>query len=216
MGANLATVNDMKTTKSGPRRNLLLYQRMMDRLWRVTLPLGLFVLAWWNWGGRVFFAPLEPPIDLITLCCGIALVCFSVFFIITRHMAYVQARQDHIRLVTPFIKLKISYQRVRSLHPVNFTQLFPPNQTSWSARRFLRPFYGKTALALELTALPFSKGFLRLFFAPQMFLPTTNGFVLLVDDWMDLSMDIDSRMGNWRQKQTPPKSNFSLKPLKNK
>jgi hypothetical protein len=204
----------MKTKKTGPRRNLLLYQRKMDRLWRITLPLGLLMLAWWYWGGRVFFAPLEPPIELITLCCGIAIICFSFFFILARHMAFVQARQDHLRLVTPFIQVKISYQRVRSLHPVNFTQLFPPNQTNWSTRRFLRPFYGKTALALELSALPFSKGFLRFFFAPQMFLPTSKGFVLLVDDWMDLSMDIDSRMGNWRHNQTTPKSNFSINQYK--
>jgi hypothetical protein len=200
----------MKTKKTGRRQILLLYQRMMDRLWRVTLPLGLLMLAWWYWGGRVFFAPLEPPIDIITLCCAIALILFSFFFIITRHMAYVQAREDHLRLVTPFINLKVSYQRVRSIYPVNFIQLFPLKEASWSQRRFLEPFYGKTAVALELTTLPLSRNFLRLFFAPQMFLPTTRGFVLLVDDWMELSTEIDSRMGRWRQKQSPIKSSFSI------
>ncbi len=200
----------MKNKKAGRRQTLLLYERMMDRLWRVTLPLGLLMLAWWNWGGRIFFAPLDPPIDIITLCCAIALILFSFFFIITRRMAYVQAREDHLRLVTPFINLKISYQRVRSLHPVNFVQLFPIQDASWSQRRFLEPFYGKTALALELTKLPLSRGFLRMFFGPQMFLPTTLGFVLLVDDWLELSTDLDSRIGKWRQNKAPVKSSFSM------
>jgi hypothetical protein len=200
----------MKNKKTGRRQALLLYERMMDRLWRVTLPLGLLMLAWWYWGGRIFFALLEPPIDIITLCCALALIFISFFFIVTRRMSYVQARQDHLRLVTPFINLKISYQRVRSLHPVNFVQLFPIKEASWSQRRFLEPFYGKTALALELTKLPMSRGFLSLFFGPQTFLPTTVGFVLLVDDWMELSTDIDSRIGKWRQAQAPGKSSFSM------
>jgi hypothetical protein len=206
----------MKTKKPGRRHILLIYQRMMDRLWRVTLPLGILMLAWWNWGGRIFFAPLEPPIDIITLSCAIVLIFFSFFFIITRHMAYVQARQDHLRLVTPFINLKVSYQRVLSIHPVNFIQIFPPREATWSQRRFLEPFYGKTALAVELTKLPLSRNFLRLFFAPQMFLPTMPGFVLLVEDWMELSTEIDSRMGRWRQDQTPIKSSFSMYGLRKK
>jgi hypothetical protein len=125
-------------------------------------------------------------------------------------MGYVQAREDHIRLVTPFVNLKISYQRVRSFHTANFVQLFPPKEASWAQRRFLEPFYGRTALALELSKLPLSKGFLRLFFGPQMFLPTTTGFVLLVEDWLELSTEIDSRMGKWRQGQAPGKSSFSI------
>ncbi len=200
----------MKNKKPGRRHVLLLYERMMDRLWRVTLPLGLLMLAWWYWGGRIFFAPLDPPIDSITLFCAVALIFFSFYFILTRRMAYVQARQDHIRLVTPFVNLKVSYQRVIRFHPVNFAQLFPPKEASWSQHHFLEPFYGSTALALELKKLPLSKNFLRLFFSPQMFLPTTTGFVLLVKDWMELSTEIDSRMGGWRQNQTPVKSSFSL------
>jgi hypothetical protein len=210
VGPELATKIGMKTKKAGRRQILLLYERMMDRLWRVTLPLGLLMLAWWYWGGRVFFAPLEPPLDIITISCAAALIFISFFFIFTRRMAYVQAREDHLRLVTPFINLKVSYHRVLSLHPVNFIQLFPPQESSWSQRRFLEPFYGRTALALELTKLPMSRAFLRLFFAPQMFLPTTVGFVLLVDDWMELSTEIDSRIGKWRQNQAPVKSSFSI------
>jgi hypothetical protein len=206
----------MSNKKAGRRQTLLLYERMMDRLWRVTLPLGLLMLAWWYWGGSIFFAQLNPPIDIITLCCAIALIFFSFFFIVTRRMGYVQAREDHLRMVTPFINLKISYQRVRSIHPVNFVQIFPIKETSWSQRRFLEPFYGKTALALELTKLPLSRSFLSLFFGPQTFLPTSTGFVLLVDDWMELSTDIDSRIGNWRQNQAPVKSSFSMYTMRKK
>ena len=162
----------MSNKKAGRRQTLLLYERMMDRLWRVTLPLGLLMLAWWYWGGSIFFAQLNPPIDIITLCCAIALIFFSFFFIVTRRMAYVQAREDHLRMVTPFINLKILLPACTQCPSGKLCPDFPHKETSWSQRRFLEPFYGKTALALELTKLPFSRGFLSLFFGPQTFLPT--------------------------------------------
>lgn len=204
----------MKTQKAGHRHMMLFYDRMMDRLWRVTLPLGLLLLAWWYWGGRIFFARLEPPRDLIILSCAVVLIIISFIFIFTRHTAYIQAREDHLRLVTPLINLKVSYQRVRSLHPAELSQLFPPKEATWAQRSFLDPFYGKTALAVELTKLPMSRGFLSLFFVPQMFLPTSPGFVLLVEDWLDLSTDLDSRIGSWRQKQGTAKSSFSMYPTR--
>lgn len=200
----------MKTKNPGRRHMMLFYDRMMDRLWRVTLPLGLLLLAWWYWGGRIFFARLEPPKDIIILTCAVALIVISFIFIFTRHAAYIQAREDHLRLVTPLINLKISYQRVLSLHPAELSQLYPPKEATWAQRSFLEPFYGKTVLALELNKLPMSRGFLRLFFVPQMFLPTTAGFILLVEDWLELSTDLDSRIGNWRQNRGPAKSSFSM------
>lgn len=61
--------------ESGTRHPLLLYRRTMDRLWPVTLLMGLLLAALWGW------------------------TLFS-----------------DLRLVTPFLRINISYRRIRSVH----------------------------------------------------------------------------------------------------
>jgi hypothetical protein len=126
---------------------------------------------------------------------------FALFAFFGRHMAYVQPRSDHLRVVTPFLRLHISYRRVLSAHPSEFSQLFPPQEASWAQRRLLSPFYGQTAVVLELASYPLPPWVLRFFLAPQMFSPHTTALVLLVPDWLRFSTELDSFMGAWQQLQ---------------
>ena len=198
----------MKARKSGKRHRLLIYQRVMDRLWVPTLVLGLIVIAIWWWGGSIF--PLLPePFDTLILALGAVLVTMAFLMFVMRGMAYVQARPDHLRLVTPFIRLKISYRRVRTAHPVEFHQLFPPSKAGWADKRFLEPFYGKTVIVVELSEFPVSRSVLSLFLPRVMFSTQAKGLVLVVKDWMALSTEMESYMGVWLQKATPvPRSMY--------
>jgi len=185
----------MKSRRTGSRYTLLLYKRVMDRLWKSTLFLGLILLGLWGWG---WFSPLVliEAQNSAWLLAGAGLVLgFTLFAFFGRNMAYVQAQPDHLRLVTPFLRTNISYRRVRSVHPANFQQLFPPNEARWAEKRLLEPFYGQTAVVVDLSDYPIPPVFLRLFLAPQMFSKSNKGFVLLVPDWMAFSTEMDTFRG---------------------
>jgi hypothetical protein len=198
----------MKARKSGKRFRLLIYQRVMDRLWAATLVLGLLVVAIWWWGGGIF--PLLPePFDTLILAGGTVLVTLAFLMFLMRTMAYVQAFPDHLRVATPFIRMKVSYRRIRTAHPVEFHQLFPPSKANWADRRLLEPFYGKTVLVVELSEFPIRKQVLRLFLPRVMFSTQAKGLVLVVKDWMALSTEMESFQGIWLQKATPvPRSPY--------
>ena len=192
----------MKSKKIGKRHRLLIYQRVMDRLWPATLVLGLMVVAMWWWGGDIF--PLLPePFDTLILAGGTVLVTLAFLMFLMRSMAYVQVCTDHLRVATPFIRLKISFRRIRTTHPLEFHQLFPLSKAGWAERRLLEPFYGKTVLAVGLSEFPIRQSVLRLFLPRVMFSTQAKGLVLLVRDWMALSTELESYMGVWLQKATP-------------
>jgi hypothetical protein len=196
----------MKTRKSGKRHRLLVYRRTMDRLWLATLVLGLLlgVIWWWFWAIKP--AWVNPEGETWLLAGSIFSLCFALFAFLTRNTAYVQPYRDHLRLVTPFLRLKISYNRIRSVHPSAFQQLFPPAKASWAQRRLLEPFYRKTVVVVDLTSYPMSPYVLRFFLSPQMFSPQSTGFVLLVPDWMDFSTELDSLRSAWGQAKNQPTS----------
>jgi hypothetical protein len=189
----------MTAEKPGRRHRLLLYYRTMDRVWGVSLFGGLFIVGWLTAAWFGWLAPLAPIPNVIAIGGAVLLIGFSLFALLARGMSYVQAQSNHIRVVTPFLRLKIGYSRIKSIRPAQFASLFPPTSTSWGTRHFLEPFYAKTALIIDLNSLPVSRGFLRLFLASQMFLPKTNSLVILVKDWMVLSTEMESRKHSKKQ-----------------
>lgn len=189
----------MKSRKTGDRYPLLLYRRVMSRLWVSTIVLGLLLLVVWGWGW-FYPTPLLASGDNIWLAVAAAvLLAFSLFAFFGRSMAYVQPHRDHLRLVTPFLRTNISYRRIHNSKPATFQQLFPPKEASWAQRRLLEPFYGKTAVVVDLNSYPMSPRLLRFFLAPQMFSPRSKGLVFLVPDWMEFSTELDSMKGAWLQ-----------------
>lgn len=198
----------MKSRKVGNRHTILLYKRVMDRMWTATLLLGILLLGLWGWG---WFSPavlIEAQNSFWLLAGSGMLLGFTLFAFFGRNMAYVQARPNHLRLVTPFLRTNISYKRMRSVHPANFQQLYPPSEASWAERRLLEPFYGKTAVVIDLNDYPLPPFFLRFFLAPQMFSKSNKGLVLLVPDWMAFSTEIDT----FRARQTTTRRQQSQVP----
>jgi hypothetical protein len=191
----------MKSRKNGNHHPLLLYRRVMNRLWASTFVLGLLLLLVWGWGWFYTTPLLEGGENIWLAVAGLISLAFALFALLGRGMAYVQPNRDHLRLVTPFLRMNISFRRLRNSHPVVFTQLFPPTEASWAQRNLLSPFYGKTAVVVELTDYPMNPRLMRFFLAPQMFSPRSKGLVFLVPDWMAFSTELDSFRGGWMQSQ---------------
>ncbi len=193
----------MKARLVGKRHPLLFYHRSIDRVWKFLIVLGIFLVLLQQLTGRTYpylgFIPALPsPYSELAFFAGVALVIGALLIWLARGLAYAQPRQDHLRISTPFTTIKISYRRVRSIHPGNITQIFPPDKIRRSTRSFLEPFFGKTAVVVELNSYPLDPGMMRFFLGAQSLLPNGTGLVLMVPDWMTLSTEIDSIYGRWR------------------
>ncbi|MGE5251673.1 MAG: hypothetical protein ACM3QS_15835 [Bacteroidota bacterium] len=181
---------------AGHRYRLLMYTRMLDRWWPAVLWLAaaLFALAW---AVRSYFPDPVAAWRWQTLGgVGVIALLLGLFFLIISRAAYVQPRGDHLRLVTPFLRLNISYKRLRRATSATMEGLFPYSSVSPWRREILEPLAKRTAIVVELNGYPISQSVLRLFLSPFFFKDKTPHFVLLVDDWMRLSSELETlRLG---------------------
>jgi hypothetical protein len=175
--------------KVGRRYTLVMYTHMLNRWWPpvLTLGLALLALAWivywwgfedWRWLG---LASVGGVVFLV-----------AVFLFTIRKLAYVQLYSDHIRLVTPFLRINISYRRIRRTSSANMGALFPPKSISKWRQDILEPLAKMTALVIELNGYPISQTVLKFFLSPFFFKDKTPHFVILVQDWMRFSTDLDT------------------------
>ena len=61
--------------------------------------------------------------------------------------------------------------------------------------------WGKAAIMVELSKYPLDERWLRLWFNRFLFAPTGAGFVLLVEDWMGLSRQLDDFRSDWAMRR---------------
>jgi hypothetical protein len=96
-----------------------------------------------------------------------------------------------LRIQTPFYPLAISYGRIKATRTPAFGQIVDPTKEKPARRAWLRPYWTKTVLVVDLYKYPLKKFWLRLWLSPYMFTPGKPGFVFLVEDWMKLSRQLD-------------------------
>jgi hypothetical protein len=176
--------------KGGHRYPLIVYTHMINRWWPAILSIGiaLFGLAWaiYNQGAEEQSWLTFASLGGLHLFLGLLLIAIC-------KSAYVQPFSDHLRLVTPFLRLNISYKRFLRATSANMGVLFPPKSVSnWQAD-IIQPLAKLTALVIELNGYPMSRPMLRLFLSPLFFKKDkTPHFVILVDEWMKLSSELES------------------------
>lgn len=191
----------MAPAKCGKRHTLLFFRRTLDRMWTSSFTIGLLLGAVWAWG-RFFSLPLVVIQDDFWLLLGAALaLVIAGYAFLARHLAYVQACNTHLVIVTPFLRLNVSYRRFQAVRTVLMQQLFSKSEASWSQRAYLEPFYGKTAIVIDLSGYPLKPALLRLFWPDLMLSRRSPGLVLLVPDWMRFSTELDTYQGVWLQAQ---------------
>jgi hypothetical protein len=187
--------------KAGHRYHLIIYSHMLNRWWPATftLALALFGVAW-----GVSFTPEGQArpllVDATAGLGGLALV-FTVFLLIIRKFAYVRPFPTFLRLVTPFLRINISYKRIRGTTTSEMRALFPPTSLSGWRREIIAPLSSMTAIVINLSEYPLPAVVLRWFLSPFFFKDKTPHFVILVKDWLRFSAELDSM--RYSGKQTP-------------
>ena len=178
--------------RGGHKYPLIVYQHMLNRWWPalIAMGLGMFVLAYseyidpmsrflpWRWQ---LFAGI-----------GALAVLIGVFFLVLRHLAYVQPFPEYLKLVTPFMRINISYKRIKKTTTTEMRYLFSFKSLSGWMQDIFEPLAGRTAMVIDLNGYPVSPMMLRFFLSRFFFKDKTPHVVILVKDWMHFSSELES------------------------
>lgn len=181
--------------KRGKRFRLLIYERMWQKWGLISLLVTLASSALWFLAPRIRFLP--NSLRMLILVPALASFALFAYVFIARRMAWVQCRPGYLQIQTPIYPLAISYARIKVVRPTEFSHIFDPSKEKPARRNWLRPYWGMTAVVVEISKYPVKKEWLRLWFNRYMFSPETTGFVFLVDDWMTLSRELQDFRSNW-------------------
>lgn len=187
--------------KAGRRYHLVIYSHMLNRWWPATLVLSiaLFGLAW-----GVSLTPegqARPYLVYVTAGLSGLSFIFTLFLFIIRKAAYVRPYPTYLRLVTPFLRMNISYKRFRGTTTSEMRALFPPTSLSGWRREIIAPLSSMTAIVINLKEYPIPRSVLKWFLSPFFFKDKTPHIVILVKDWLLFSSELDSM--RLSSKQTP-------------
>jgi len=195
-------------SKGGRRYPLVVFTHMMSRWWTAVFALGLamiglaWVVRWWGfeqWRWMTFGG------------LGVVIAIGGLIIWMIRKTAYVQPFNDHLRLVTPFLRLNISYKRFLRTSTANMGVLFPPKSIRSSLHDIVEPLAKMTAIVIDVKSLPMPQSTLKLFLSPLFFKDKSPHIVILVADWMRFSAEMDSlRHGGGTPQKVEHRRNISI------
>jgi hypothetical protein len=198
-----------------PRRRkypLIVYRHMLNRWWpaMIALGLGMFALAYSEYLDPI--AQFIPWRWQLFAGIGVLSILVALFFIIIKQFAYVQVFPAYLKLVTPFLRLKISYKRITRTTATEIRLLFPPKSMGWWTREILAPLSTRTAIVIDLNGYPISPRLMHMFLSRFFFKDKTPHIVILVNDWMRFSAELESMRTNtdpdWGKRQKRPKDSI--------
>ncbi len=178
--------------RAGHRYPLMVYRHIVNRWWSalIAIGLGMFALAY-----SEYIAPLGRFLpwrwQLFAAIGGLAIL-LGIFFWVIRFLAYVQPYPTYLKLVTPFMRMNISYKRIKKTTATEMRYLFSSKSMSGWVREMFSPLANKTALVIDLRGYPISPSLLRLFLHRFFFKDKTPHLVILVQDWMRFSSELES------------------------
>jgi len=175
---------------------LIVYQHMLNRWWppMITMGLVMFILAYGEY--------IDPLAQFISWrwqlfgVIGCLAILVGLFFIIIKRFAYVQVFPTYLKLVTPFLRLNISHKRITRTTATEMRHLFPRQSMSGWVQDIFAHLSNMTAVLVELNSYPISPSVMRMFLSRFFFKDKTPHLVILVNDWMLFSTELDSMRSN--------------------
>ncbi len=177
---------------------LLVYGAVGKR-WRwpafLLIPAG-FVLWWviqWNEGA----VTLRAWSALVISAVGLLIFLYTLL----ANAACIRCHARYFTLRTPLYPVVFSYRRVKSVRPVDYAKLRPPQEEKSARWRLYRHLWGRTAVVIDLRSYPLPEWWLRLWVNEYLFHPTATGLVVLTEDWLGLIRQIETHRTALRQKR---------------
>ncbi|MGB9775181.1 MAG: hypothetical protein ACPLYD_08375 [Anaerolineae bacterium] len=182
--------------KRAARFPLLVYAPL--RRWgSLGLLTALLVGAFWLLLPRVLGPTPLRPLTLLAALAGMVLFVYGRF---APRVAHVRCDPAGLRLQGPLMPLLISYRRVERTRLAPLAKVFDPRKDR-AARRWPPAYWGMTAVLVDLKGYPVPPWWLRLWFDRHLFLPDGTGLVLLVEDWLGLSQQLDGALSAYRARR---------------
>jgi len=178
--------------RGGHKYPLVVYRHLLNRWWTPMFAIGLvmFALAYGEYTDPIYrFIPWRWQVFAGV---GVLAILIGIFFLAIRQIAYIQPFPGYLKLVTPFMRINISYKRIHKTTVSEMYQLFPPKGMSGWIKDIFEPLSRKTAIVIELKSFPLSPVILRMFLSRFFFKDKTPHFVILVNAWMRLSSQMES------------------------
>lgn len=177
------------------RHQLLIYHQMSRRVRNVALLIFLVVAV------MGVYDQYEPFLgdDWILWWPAVALF-FAVwaYYALLVPRSAVLVRPDCLRVQGPIRGIDISYAGVRTVTSTDISHHYGREKLSNNERQLLEPLRQKTALLVELKRWPKSLRWARLWFPRLLLSGTGPGLLLIVDDWLALSQDVEVARDRWR------------------
>jgi len=178
--------------RGGTKFPLIVYQHLVGRWWSGLVGIGvaMFGLAYTEYIqplGKLLLWRWQLPTAI-----GVLAIFAGLFLLVIRQFAYIQAFPDYLKIVTPFMRVNISYKRLQKTTTTEMRYLFPRRSMSGWMWDIFEPLANKTAMIIELKGYPISPSVLRIFLSRFFFKDKTPHFVILVKDWMRFSSELDS------------------------
>jgi hypothetical protein len=151
-----------------------------------------------------------PQYDVVFLIVAVIAFLLFLFRLVAPRLAYVQCTERNLRIQTPLYPVVISYRRITTTRPNQWSKVFPPEKITRRQRRLLDKVLGESVLIVDVKGWPVSPGFLKLWMPEVMFSPDSVGLVLWVADWMTLNREIGDFKDRRREAQTGGKPSASL------
>jgi len=197
--------------RAGHKYPLIVYRHILNRWWFAFIVMGLGMFAW---AYSEYIEPLGqfmPWIWGFDAAVGGLAILIGFFFWSIRYFAYVQPYPTYLKLVTPFMRINISYKRIQKTTATEMRYIFSLKSMSGWVRDIFSPLAHKTALVLDLNGYPISPAMLRIFLHKFFFKDQTPHIVILVDDWMRFSAELESmRSGVDPNPPAPKRSKDSI------
>jgi hypothetical protein len=197
---------------SEKRYPLILYAEWMRPLRGPTFILailfaGLCVAAFTGFLQRAGVA-LDPLANALLGVAALAAAALWLMVVILPRAAYVTCKPDFLFIRIGFLRLVVSYARVRNARTVQHGQIHNPASQPLTRRAMAVRMALLQCVALELTSYPMAFFLLRALTHPFLFTGREPGFLFAVRDWMGLGRELDearaARIGR-RKDSTKPR-----------
>lgn len=178
---------------------LLPFRRMSQRM-----RASFFWLAWLLFALGLYDLLVAPVMGdaWYWLWMGLVLVLLLWFYyarLLPR--AAVQPRGQYFVLQGPVRPVKMSYGRIHTITPVKLAQHLHPGTLRRSERDVLEPYLHMTAVFVSLSSMPRPLQKPHLWFPRWLFSPVQPGLLLVVNDWLALSRELEEYRAAWRDQR---------------
>jgi hypothetical protein len=180
------------------KHRLLLFKEISKRLRGVLTLLLITMLAI---GLYDQFNPILGDIWYLWWAAIAVALLLWIYYVVLLPRATIQMRPNYLRLQGPLRGLNVSYGRVHSATAGSLTQHFSWDSLSRSERNLLEPFQGRTVVFVELHSFPDAFKRRHWWFPRLLFGTSRPGLVLMVEDWMAVSRDIEAARSVWHQRR---------------